>query len=197
MSDPETIGVYEKNAQKYAGLTDKDNFSDPWLKSFISACGSGDRVLDLGCGPGTSAAVMAQAGLDVVAIDASPEMVALAAQKTGVHAHVATFADIPDLGTFSGVWANFSLLHAPRHDMPKHLADIHAALEPDGVFFIALKTGDGENRDKLGRFYTYYGKDELFDLLSAAGFTVERHRLGSGTGLDGSISEWISVAAHA
>lgn len=38
----------------------------------------GSRVLELGCGDGTTAALLAEAGHDVVGVDASPAMAALA-----------------------------------------------------------------------------------------------------------------------
>ncbi|SHF08730.1 Methyltransferase domain-containing protein [Ruegeria intermedia] len=197
MTDPRTIAVYDAQADRYADLTDADNTGDPQLARFIAAVGRGGRVLDLGCGPGASAVVMAQAGLRVEALDASAEMVTLAGRHPGVTARQAGFADLDAVATYDGVWANFSLLHAPRHDFPAHLAAVHRALRPGGVFFIAMKLGQGEGPDRLGRFYSYYSEDELKDFLHAAGFTVTDRRLGSGTGLDGSVSDWIGLATHA
>ena len=197
MSDEATIRVYDQRAGEYAGLTDGYNSADPQLTAFIAAVPAGGRVLDLGCGPGTAVAVMAQAGLRVEAVDASAEMVALAAQHPGVTARQGTFDDIAENAAFDGIWANFSLLHAPRDDFPRHLAALHRALKPGGVFHIGMKLGQGEGRDRLGRHYAYYGEDELKILLRDAGFTVTGHRLGSGSGLDGSVSDWIVVAAHA
>jgi SAM-dependent methyltransferase len=124
-------------------------------------------------------------------------MVQMAAQHVGVTAWQATFDDIDASDTYDGIWANFSLLHAPRSDMPRHLAALHKALKPGGVFFIGLKLGAGEARDKIGRLYTYYSQEELDKLLQDAGFTIRNHRFGSGEGLDGSVSDWISVACDA
>lgn len=197
MSDDATIRVYDQRAGEYAGLTDDYNSTDPHLLGFISAVAKGGRVLDLGCGPGTAAAAMAKAGLKVEAVDASAEMVALAAQHPGVTTRQATFDDITEVAAYDGIWANFSLLHAPRADFPRHLASLHRAVKPGGVFYIGMKLGQGEGRDRLGRHYTYYGEEELETLLCEAGFTVAGHRLGSGSGLDGTVSDWIVLAAHA
>lgn len=197
MSDSETIRVYDRRADDYAAKSGDWNAADPQLAAFIAACPAGGRVLDLGCGPGDSAAVMAGKGLIVEAIDASAEMVARAAAHPGVNARQATFDDLDGTAVYDGIWANFSLLHAARADLPRHLAAIHRALTPGGAFFIALKLGRGEARDAIGRFYTYYSEDELDDLLAAAGFTVTGKRFGSGPGLDGTMSDWIAVAAHA
>jgi SAM-dependent methyltransferase len=197
VTDPETIRVYDQQAEEYAQMTDSHNSDDPRLRDLIEACPQGGRVLDLGCGPGASAAALAKAGLLVDATDASQEMVQMAAQHVGVTAWQAPFDDIDASDTYDGIWANFSLLHAPRSDMPRHLAALHKALKPGGVFFIGLKLGAGEARDKIGRLYTYYSQEELDKLLQDAGFTIRNHRFGSGAGLDGSVSDWISGAGDA
>ena len=197
MSDRDTISVYDEQAARYAELTDGDNSGDPQLTRFIRSVPKGGRVLDLGCGPGASAAMMAQSGLQVDAVDASAEMVRLAANQPGVSARQAEFDDLEATGNYDGIWANFSLLHARRDDFPNHLAAIHKALKPGGVFFIAMKLGQGEGPDGLGRFYSYYSEDELKQFVQEAGFTVTDRQLGSGTGLDGSVSDWIGLANHA
>ncbi|MDA7966011.1 class I SAM-dependent methyltransferase [Ruegeria sp.] len=197
MSDRDTISVYNEQAVRYSEMTDDDNFGDPQLSRFIDAIPEGGKVLDLGCGPGASATVMAQAGLQVDATDASVEMVRLASAHEGVHARQAEFSDLDAVAMYDGIWANFSLLHAKRADFPTHLTAIHRALKPGGVFYIAMKLGQGEGPDRLGRYYSYYSEDELKTYLQEAGFTVTDRRLGSGTGLDGSVSDWIGLASHA
>ena len=197
MSDRDTISVYDEQAARYAELTDADNWGDPQLPRFIQSIPQGGRVLDLGCGPGASAAAMAKAGLVVEAMDASAEMVRLAAAHPGVSARQAGFADLDTVDRYDGIWANFSLLHAKRCDFPGHLSAIHRALKPGGSFYIAMKLGQGEGPDRLGRYYAYYDEDELRAFVQDAGFTVTGHQLGSGTGLDGSVSDWIGLAAHA
>jgi SAM-dependent methyltransferase len=197
VSDPETLQVYAARAQEYAELTDDFNASDPGLDAFIAAVVPAGRVLDLGCGPGASAARMAKAGLRVDAFDPVAEMVALASRHPGVTVRQAGFDDLDDTGIYDGIWANFSLLHAPRADMPRHLAGIRRALRPGGRFHIALKTGTGEGRDALGRHYTYYMEDELRGLLAETGFTVTGKYEGCDKGLSGKAEPWIALAAHA
>ena len=193
--DPETLRVYDEMADKYAAVT-ADIASDPLLASFIDALPRGAHVLDLGCGPGIIAGHMARAGLSVTATDASTEMVALAADTPGVTARLATFDEIAGEDIFDGIWANFSLLHAPRAAMPGHLSALRKALKPGGRFHIALKSGTGAHRDTLGRFYTYYTADELDTLLRTAGFTPFSSATGRDTGLSGEIADWIAITAH-
>lgn len=193
--DPETLRVYDEMAGKYASVT-ADAASDPLLAGFIDALPRGAHVLDLGCGPGIIAGHMAGSGLRVTATDASAEMVALAADTPGVTARLATFDEIAGEDIFDGIWANFSLLHAPRAAMPGHLSALHKALKPGGLFHIALKSGTGAHRDSLGRFYTYYTADALDALLRNAGFTPFSSATGRDTGLSGEIADWIAITAH-
>jgi hypothetical protein len=81
--------------------------------------------------------------------------------------------------------------------MPRHLNTLFAALKPEGLFHIALKSGSGSKRDRLGRLYTYYTDAELTVLLQDAGFTVTDRATGRDKGLNGSDADWIALRAHA
>lgn len=195
MSDPETLAVYAAKTEEYASITSGPAARDPILAAFIAALPSGGSVLDLGCGPGISAAIMAKAGLDVHAVDAVPEMIALAAQEQGVRAEVKTFDEIAGTNIYDGIWANFSLLHAERDALPRILRSLHMALRTGGRFHIAMKLGDETKRDTIGRKYTYVTEAELRNLLGDAGFTVTNSVTGRDKGLDGTYADWIALAA--
>ncbi len=194
-ADSRTLKTYGEKAGEYARLVTEDGVN-PQLTEFISGLPKGAQVLDLGCGPGHDAAQMAGAGLQVEALDATPEMVALAKMHKGVAARVASFDEITGVDIHDGIWANFSLLHAPRDAMPRHLAALRLALRPGGLIYIALKTGQGSARDKLGRLYTYYSEAELSGLLKDAGFTPVSTARGEGRALSGEMAEWIGIFAH-
>ncbi|WP_424972023.1 class I SAM-dependent methyltransferase [Dinoroseobacter sp. S76] len=194
MSDPQTLAAYGREAERYrARFADKGADGD--LQAFLDALPEAADVLDLGCGPGRAASLMKAAGHRVIAYDATPEFVAQA-QALGVDARLARFEDLTDVEAFDGIWANFSLLHAPRNEMPLHLAAIARALRPGGVFHLGLKLGDGEERDALGRFYTYYTEDALRSLLTEMGLTVSKTREGRGEGLSGRTDPFIILTAR-
>lgn len=197
MSDTETLRVYSEKAREYADITDSANKRDPLLEAFIAALPVGGTVLDLGCGPGASAAQMAKSGLQVHAFDPVAEMIAIARQHKGVMARQASFEDISGDDIYDGVWANFSLLHAKREDVPRYLENIIKTLKPGGRLHVAVKSGIGSKRDRIGRLYTYFTDAELTEMLNTAGFTVTDRASGRGKGLDGSEADWISLAAHA
>ncbi|MEM9716866.1 MAG: class I SAM-dependent methyltransferase [Pseudomonadota bacterium] len=196
MSDQETIDIYNAQVEDYTKLV-RDDKPDQDLRRFIDALPQDAHVLDLGCGPGHSSHMMMQAGLTVRATDASREMVAFAKEKYGVNAHEQVFADLTEVDAYDGVWANFSLLHDERANMPSNLARIKTALKPKGVFNIAMKLGSDAHRDGLGRFYTYYTRDELTGLLDQAGFTILSEREDKTKGMAGQIDPFIILLTHA
>ena len=71
--DPQTIAIYDEKTDEYATLTEGVP-SD--LLRFHGYLPSGARILDYGCGPGTSAAYLAKQGHIADAFDASEKMVA-------------------------------------------------------------------------------------------------------------------------
>ncbi len=192
--DAETLAVYDAKAADYAARF--GGAPSETLLEFIAALPKGATVLDLGCGPGAASRHMAKAGLAVTATDASAQMIALARQIPGITARQDSFDDLAGMDLYDGIWASFSLLHAPRGKMPGFLAAIAAALKPGGLLHLGMKLGTGERRDTLGRFYTYYSEDELRSLLGGAGLTVTRTRTGEERGLAGDISPYILIAAH-
>ena len=152
--DKDTIAVYDQQVSDYVKLM-KTEQPDKSLSEFIARLPETAHVLDLGCGPGASAAAMQRAGLTVDATDASGEMVRAANNLFDIAARVATFQDIDSAAAYDGIWANFSLLHATEGEFIGILPRLHRALKPAGLLFLGMKTGEGNARDRLGRRYTY------------------------------------------
>lgn len=195
MPDERTLAVYETRASDYADAFGASE-PDTHLRGFIDALPAAGRVLDLGCGPANASAHMREAGLDPDPIDATPAMVALANERHGIGARLGTFDDLHAEAAYDGVWANFSLLHAPRADLPRHLAAIARALKPSGLLHIGMKTGGGDVRDDLGRAYTLVAEAELTGLLEAAGFKIVFRDVGRSVGFAGSDDPWVIYRAR-
>ncbi len=196
MADQRTIETYNETAADYVKFVSRTT-PDQDLRRFIDAIPKGGLVLDWGCGPGNSAAMMQTAGLVAEAIDASEKMVALAQSNHGLNAKQATFDALDETARYDGLWANFSLLHAPKSSMPKHLQAAHTALRKNGYFHIGMKLGTGEKRDKLARMYTYYEEAELKNLIETAGFTIATSRTDAMEGMAGNVEPFIIITAHA
>ncbi len=195
MADEETLAVYADYAADYAKRFAQDK-PDVHLRKFMSALPTEARVLDLGCGTGRTTAFMVRAGLEAEGWDASPEMAQLGKDRLGLEIEVKAFDALVATEVYDGIYANFSLLHAPKADMPKHLDRIAQALKPGGTFHIGMKTGQGEKRDHLGRFYAFYEDAELTGLLADAGLTVVSRETGAEVGLAGTKDPWIIMSAE-
>lgn len=190
MADAITIITYNTKAAEYAD-TFGATMADKTLQAFVDLMPAGGRVLDLGCGPGTASAHMRDMGLDPDPVDASEGMIALAKERYDLPARLGTFDDIAGDQVYNGIWANFSLLHAPRADLPRHFAALGQATKAGGIIHVGMKTGHGENRDALDRFYTFVTVSELQALLEAAGFAVIHTHEGAERGMAGTLDPFV------
>ena len=105
----------------------------------------GSRLLDAGCGTGALSVEAAHRGAAVVAIDLSPTLVNLAAER--LPAQLAGLIDFrvgdmfdPGLGTFAHVVAMDSLIHYRLTDVVRVLAGFAGRTEHSIVFTFAPKT---------------------------------------------------------
>jgi SAM-dependent methyltransferase len=190
MADARTIALYDAKAADYAKLVQSDA-ADAQLQAFMDLLPKGAGVLDLGCGPAFASVKMRDAGFKPDPVDASKGMVDMANARFDINARQLTFDDIDMIAAYDGVWANFSLLHAARADLPRHLAALATALRLNGIIHIGMKTGTGEARDRIDRKYTYVTKDELRELLETAGFTRIGIDTGADAGFDGTVAPWV------
>ncbi len=111
------------------------------------------RLLEVGCGWGEfSARVASELGVEVVAIDISPRMVALARER-GVDARVGDVQNLPfDNGAFECVAANWMLYHVP--DLDRGLAELARVLTPGGRLVAATN-----GLRHLGELWSLVGRD--------------------------------------
>lgn len=195
MSDSQTISVYEARAAGYADLGISPAHAAA-LENFISALPLKSHILDLGCGPGQHARAMMDQGHSVDAIDATPAFVE-AAEALGVTARVATFDDITAHNAYNGIWASFSLLHAPRADVPRHIKALAHAIKPGGAFFLGMKIGTGEERDSIGRHYCYFAEAELQHMLTDVGLIITQSVTGKEAGFAGTLDPFTLIHAKA
>lgn len=182
--DKATLDFYDGEAPVYAPWSAPKS-PLPWLEKFLSLAPETGRLLDYGCGGGWAAKRMLEAGYEVDAFDGSAGLAKEAAALTGLDVKVHRFEDFDAQDRYDGIWASFCLLHVPCAEMPANLARIYAALRPGGVFYLGLKAGSGEKRDKLGRFYSYFEPEVITRLLRDAGFDEPQVRLRDGDGYDG------------
>lgn len=193
-ADAQTLAVYADRVKDYATLFARPD-PDADLQAFIDAMPAGGRVLDLGCGVATASAHMRVAGLNADPVDASPDMVRLANETYDIGARIGAFDDLAAVEVYDGVWANFSLLHAPKAALPRHFTAIARALKPGGMLHVGMKLGEGERRDALGRIYAFVTVAELHDMLEEAGLAPDATREGEERGLAGTVDPFVICRA--
>lgn len=125
-------------------------------------------LLEVGAGTGQDSAYFAGEGLDVVAIDLSPEMVARCRAK-GVEAYE---RDLLNMGfeeeSFDAAYAMNCLLHVPNQDLPEVLRAIAAVLKPGGLFFLGQWGGPSregihpQDDQEPKRFFAWRTDAEIF-----------------------------------
>ncbi|MGQ5516276.1 class I SAM-dependent methyltransferase [Halococcus saccharolyticus] len=197
----DTVATYERVAPEYRERhADRSVIADA-IETFLGALDGidGDRVLDVGCGPGWESATFREHGLDVTAIDLSRSFL----DATGEVASGASRArmDMRTLGvaerSVDGLWACASFLHVPHADASDTLREFRRVLRPNGVFFCAVARGEGERTrggetygERDERHFTLYTPEKLRERTIDAGFVVEELHEGS----DG---EWLHLLARA
>ena len=191
-----TIDIYNKNAAKYANL-EIDKVSLKAYREFSRLLPKNGIVLDYGCGPGYFSKKFLADGFQVNAFDASEKMIEIASMETRVNWWLGDFKSFRATTLYDGIWANFSLLHAPKKEIFQLIRTIFKSLKPRGLFSLGLKLGIGEKRDKIGRKYSYFEEQEIRNLLSNEGFCHISHYLCEATGLDGESANFIIIISHA
>jgi SAM-dependent methyltransferase len=138
-------------------------------------------LLEIGAGTGQDAAFFSAEGLDVVAADVSPEMVARCRAK-GVEAYERDFLRLGfDPASFDAVYAMNCLLHVPNADLPEVLQAVRTVLKPGGLFYVGVWGGVSqesvfaEDRQRPRRFFALRTDDEMFRYASEWFEVVDFH----------------------
>jgi SAM-dependent methyltransferase len=76
---------------------------------------------------------------------------------------------------FDGIFANASLFHVPRQELPRVLAELSATLRSRGVLFCSNPRGNNEEGFSGDRYGCFLDNDTWRDYVTAAGFLQVRH----------------------
>lgn len=106
------------------------------------------RVLDIGAGSGKDAAIYAEHGYDVVALEPAHELRALAAAKhtspriTWLDGRLPLLETVQDQKqSFGHAHMNSVIFHLPLEAIRPALEATHALLKPEGTLYISLRHG--------------------------------------------------------
>jgi SAM-dependent methyltransferase len=133
-------------------------------------------VLDLGCGPGRDLKTFRDLGHVAVGLEGSARFAAMARAHSGCEVWEQDFLRLAlPAQHFDGVFANASLFHVPRQELPRVLAELRAALKRDGVLFSSNPRGDDEEGWQRGRYCAFHSLATWRRFLGAAGFVELAH----------------------
>ena len=134
------------------------------------------RILDFGCGPGRDLAAFHTLGHEAIGLEGSPPLAAMARTHSGCEVWEQNFLALQlPCEYFDGIFANASLFHVPRQELPRVLSELHTTLKPDGVLFASNPRGNNEEGWNRGRYGSYHDLESWRALLTAAAFTELEH----------------------
>ena len=140
----ETEG-WARVAESYASLSGRldRRAAEPLLDAALTA--RGDRVLDVGTGPGHVAAIALERGAEAVGVDIAEEMVAVARRENPrIEFVVGDAEDLPiEERSFDVVTAGFVINHLPRPE--RAVAEFARVLRPRGRVAFSVWDDDDLN----------------------------------------------------
>lgn len=149
----DAVAAYDKYAPHYNDVTTR-NMINAYMRArsldFLkSAFARGQRVLDIGCGTGEETIVLASAGIEVVAVDASEKMLNVLEAKlerrglselvTPVRLRSSEIASMVSQfgeGSFDGAYASFSLSY--EKDLKAVVRGLARLLKPGSLFLCSV-----------------------------------------------------------
>lgn len=167
-----TYKYYEKYAENYFQTTYSTDLTNQWNK-FTHLLPKNASILDIGSGSGRDLRYFSARGFRTTGLDYSYNLAKIAHKYSNQNIIVGDLRYMPiDKIAFEAVWAIGSLLHISRIEIPPVLLKIYSSLKRNGVLFTAIKKGNGEIFDSMGRYISFYQTDQWVYLLNQAGFNV-------------------------
>jgi len=151
-----------------------------WLQRLLDLTQAGDRILDLGCGPGIPvAATLVDHGRQVVGVDSSRGQIQLARSRVpGAEFMEADMCRLQlDQGSFDGVCAFYSITHLPREFHRPLFENILGWLRPGGIFLASLGVTETEawTGEWMGAemFFSHFDAQWYVECLRKLTFQIE------------------------
>ena len=172
-----TLDDYNRNAEGFREGTRDHDVSQNIQALLRHIQGSAPfTILDFGCGPGRDLRAFNRLGHCAIGLDGAESFVAMARADSGCEVWHQDFLalDLP-AGRFDGIFANASLFHVPRQELPRVLRQLHAALKPGGVLFSSNPRGGNDEGWSGNRYGAWHDYETWKALLEGAGFEALEH----------------------
>ena len=172
-----TLAHYNQTAESFWEGTRDHDVSQNRNALLENLLGPGPfRILDFGCGPGRDLRAFRDLGHEAIGLDGAERFVELARRYSGCEVWLQDFLHLqlpPEY--FHGVFANASLFHVPRQELPRVLRELWAALKPGGALFSSNPRGDNEEGWSGERYGVYHHYESWREFVTAAGFSEITH----------------------
>ena len=197
-----TLGVYDRLGQKYIDNTIAHDEADPekakkkraklesLLHESFKELPEDGRVLEIGSGDGTVAAFLKGAGFNIIASDVA-EVFLDSCRRNGLKPLKLNVVEdkLPDELAGALAWRVF--VHFTKEDLEETLFKVYSALIPGGVFVFNVFNKEASGIDTqwedfgeyhMGekRFFAYYDKAYVDDLIEKAGFRIKQFFMQGG-----------------
>jgi len=182
---PSIIQSYDRIAEAYAerffSELDEKPLDRALLALFADEVRDRGRVLDLGSGPGQIARALHALGVEVIGVDASPGMVAVAQRLSPmIEFKVASFRKLPFAdGTLAGIAAFYAFVHVPADELARVFAEAYRALKRGGWMLLGFHVGAGTLHvdtllgARVDLDYVLLETEQVLAALTEAGFAPE------------------------
>lgn len=184
MTTMSSRATYDRIAVRYAENQDRlvasnERAFPAFLRAFVASLPERGTIADLGCGPGRDATRFVEAGFNVLGVDLSAGMLALAPSAMDGRLVQADLRALPiRASTLDGIWCCAALLHVPEDDTLTVLREFHRTLAAGGILALVTALGDRSGFEAVTyapgeqRWFVYRTPGTLADQLLSAGFTI-------------------------
>ena len=155
----------------------------------------GNKVLDVGCGPGNQSKYLVESGLDVTGIDISDKMIEEAKElvpEAKFFKMNLLEMDFED-ESFDGIWMCACLLFVKPEDIKNAFGEFRRVLKKGGVMFISTKEGQGEYMKNNVPHYLYSTED-VEKFFTENGFEIVDSKIEKD--FWGRETKWVAIIAR-
>ncbi|MFH1656618.1 MAG: class I SAM-dependent methyltransferase [Candidatus Nealsonbacteria bacterium] len=168
----------KKTIKFYNQYTEKDIKSGTIIlknkiDKFISLI-SGNKILDVACGPGHDTDYFTKKEINCLGIDLSEKMINFAKKNFQGKFRIMDFFNMKFRNnSFNGIWCSSAITHIDKNDLNKLLKNFRKILKKNGILGIIAPAKQKRKKKKNDtRIFTMFDKSELEKYLKDSNFKI-------------------------